>query len=725
MLVADGSEILHLDASGSILPTTYNPSGAPGWTSLALDPDGHSFWACNVPGPPGPDDIDNDGDGAPDHNFAYKFDIQSGQSEMMIDTGQNILKGIEVCAEPRAAIVPMAIQPPMDQNSVEGAAHAFQLGSLTDSAGAGPWNVTVQWGDSTPDTTFQVASLGALPTQTHTYDEGIRTVTVKVTDVADGNSTSNTFQTKTSDPALLAKGGFTVVPVNGVVTDQTVATFTDPAGAEPCAWDDPGGQLSNHYSATIDWGDGVFPSSGVITYSGSPGSTTGKFTVTGSHHYISNGLHNITVYIFHETHISKVSSKAVELKVSPPANQSAVEGASQNFHLGSFVDAGSGPWTVAVNWGDGPRDNLFLEVIVPGLFGFGTWSHSYGEEGMYTVTVRVTNNVTGKSASTTFQVTVSDPPPVAVGGFTITASEGVPCPSQTVATFTDPGGPEPNASDDPGGLISNHYKALINWGDQTPQSLGQISLNAQNVFVVQGSHTYMTNGTHFLIVTIIHEGIRSNTVYSTAIMVSVTRTKDRTANEGASQLFTLGSFTDPTGQGPWKVDVNWDDGTPDKTFQKTTTGSLGTASHTYGEEAVYFVTVTVTDTANGNSAYTTFKVVVTDPPMAATGGLIMAVQGIPLTTQTVATFTDPGGPEPNASDNHGVLVSDHYTAMIDWGDNTMPSVGTITLGPGGVFSVTGDHTYTIAGDYAVVVTIDHEDQISKVSDKAVVKPGGT
>src|SRR2546427_43685 len=43
------------------------------------------------------------------------------------------------------------------------------------------------------------------------------------------------------------------------------------------------------------------------------------------------------------------------------------------------------------------------------------------------------------------------------------------------ATFTDPGGVEPNASDDPGGLVSSHYTATIAWGDSTT-SAGVITL---------------------------------------------------------------------------------------------------------------------------------------------------------------------------------------------------------------------------------------------------------
>src|SRR5262249_34089726 len=91
---------------------------------------------------------------------------------------------------------------------------------------------------------------------------------------------------------------------------------------------------------------------------------------------------------------------------------------------------------------------------------------------------------------------------------------------------------------------------------------------------------------------------------------------DQSAEEGAAHLFHLGSFTD-SGVGPWQVDVNWGDGTPDTTFSASAAGSLGTQSHTYAEEGPESATVTVLDTANGLSDSQTFQVTVSDPEVLA------------------------------------------------------------------------------------------------------------
>ena len=92
-------------------------------------------------------------------------------------------------------------------------------------------------------------------------------------------------------------------------------------------------------------------------------------------------------------------------------------------------------------------------------------SHIYGAEGNYTATVTVTDDNTRLSDSKSFAVAVTDPAVVALGDFTFTATAGAPAAVQTVATFTDPGGPEPNPSDP--STTGDPYVATIAWGDGT------------------------------------------------------------------------------------------------------------------------------------------------------------------------------------------------------------------------------------------------------------------
>jgi hypothetical protein len=89
------------------------------------------------------------------------------------------------------------------------------------------------------------------------------------------------------DPPVTATGGFTFTAVAGVSSPlQTVATFTDPAGAEALA----------DYSAVIDWGDGSTSPADQVSLN----ATTGVFTVQGSHLYSQSGSNTITVTIHHD-----------------------------------------------------------------------------------------------------------------------------------------------------------------------------------------------------------------------------------------------------------------------------------------------------------------------------------------------------------------------------------------------------------------------------------------
>src|SRR5207302_1551106 len=155
----------------------------------------------------------------------------------------------------------------------------------------------------------------------------------------------------------------------------------------------------------------------------------------------------------------------------------------------------AGDYPASIDWGDG-------SMSVGTISGAGTFtvsgSHTYVEEGAYPITVTIGHD-TAPDAITYSTATVSDPPVIATGGFTVTAVEGAGSGSQTVATFTDPGGAE----------VMGDYSASINWGDSSTSS-GTISLSG-GVFTVTGSHTYAEEGTKTITVTLSHDGTRRAT----------------------------------------------------------------------------------------------------------------------------------------------------------------------------------------------------------------------
>ena len=151
------------------------------------------------------------------------------------------------------------------------------------------------------------AATGVKPTLTWAQlqalgiDDGIGSLTVQVTvdDGADNVVTSTAATLTVTDPPVMATGGFTVSTSENLDSgSQTVATFTDPGGAEALA----------DYSAAIDWGDAT-TSAGTITYN----SVTGVFTVSGDHTYGAVGSDPITVTIHHDAAADAVASSSATI----------------------------------------------------------------------------------------------------------------------------------------------------------------------------------------------------------------------------------------------------------------------------------------------------------------------------------------------------------------------------------------------------------------------------
>src|SRR5207253_3080872 len=157
----------------------------------------------------------------------------------------------------------------------------------------------------------------------------------------------------------------------------------------------------------------------------------------------------------------------------------------------------------------------------------------------------------------------------------------------------------------------NPWLVDVNWGDGTSHTT--FSKTAQGVLGSQ-SHTYADNGSYTVTVSVTDKDTGSGSAQFTVSVSNappvVTAPADQTANEGASTSFTLGSFSDAgVNDNPWAVDVNWGDSSSHTTFNQSTQGSLGSRSHTYADNGLYTVTVTVTD-KDGGPGEATFKITV-------------------------------------------------------------------------------------------------------------------
>ncbi|WP_422926635.1 PKD domain-containing protein [Singulisphaera sp. PoT] len=171
--------------------------------------------------------------------------------------------------------------------------------------------------------------------------------------------------------------------------------------------------------------------------------------------------------------------------------------------------------------------------------------------------------------------------------------------------------------------------------------------------------------------------------------------------EGASKTFNLGSFADPDG-GPWTVDVNWGDGSPDTIFNVTAPGTIPPKAHTYVEEGFYAGTITVTDTSNGQFDSKLFSIVTADADLTAGVPVaLVANTGVALPAATVVgRFTDANlsAPDPDGD----------FLTTIDWGDGSPLTTGIVVQTGPGAFEIEGGHSYAKPGNYATKISV-HDD----------------
>ena len=383
--------------------------------------------------------------------------------------------------------------------------------------------------------------------------------------------------------------------------------------------------------------------------------------------------------------------------------------ASAPLTLATFTDPGGAgavsDYAASIDWGDGSTSLGAAVSITLGTDGktFSVVaSHTYVQEGPYTIRVAV-GRLTLPAILATDTATVSAPALVGTGGINLTATKGADTGATTVATFSDPTGPDALSS----------YSALIAWGDNTT-SPGIITLSG-SAYTVQGNHVYLTTGTKSLTITLRHLGSADASVtdsmtvlYPALVAQAVGVAATRNASTG---LLPVATFTDPAGAdalSAYRATISWGDNTTSSGASVAITlGSDGRTFTVFGTHSYVAVGTFATSVSIQHGTFPTPATVVgssatvTNPAVMPTFSAFSATAGVVFSNRTVATFVDPSGGD--------VLGS--YSVTINWGDGTTTSpditTGTITGPVNNVYSVTGSHTYSSAGNFSVTVTIGH------------------
>jgi hypothetical protein len=592
-------------------------------------------------------------------------------------------------------------------------------GDGSQSAGLGPVTITFLADLGNGNAEYAVNSF-------HTYAEATTTSnpdTLSVT-IADntgpGTVQSQSGPVQVNDAPL--QNTLPATSINATVgvplTNVTVGQFID---TNPLA-------TTSGYAVSVNWGDGQFSGGTVVPFRTAVqlGGSGVEFTVEASHNYTTAGTFTVTTIVADNggstvTETSTVTVTNSSLQQITAAPIAAVVGVPFTGTVASFTDPNpsdtASEFTATINWGNGDSTAGTVESVGSGAFivtavdpvsgkGF-----TYTAVGTYNVTISV-KGPAGAQFTAFTTATVSDAPITATGmtlGLAPNLIFTFPPFSGPVATFTD-GNPNAMLSD---------FSATISWGDGTVSG-GTITLSPTmpGTFVVSGMHQFAPSSVPYqAIITIKSVGGSTATAFTTITISDTPITPGAptaiTAVESVPFTAQVGTFTDANPNAlpsQYATTIDWGDGsaTSAGVIAKQANGTFTvTGSHTYAEESPvgtpYAITVTIAD-IGGTSPTTgtdTGTATVSDAPLFSQGSPITGVEGTGLNPSpiTVATFTDT---DPNGK------VTD-YTAVINWGDGTATSAGTIVqtgVSPNGsTFSVTGTHTYDEEGNYQTQVTI--------------------
>ncbi len=340
---------------------------------------------------------------------------------------------------------------------------------------------------------------------------------------------------------------------------------------------------------------------------------------------------------------------------------------------GLFIDnAPSASHTVTINWGDGSAPSVLN--IPAGPRGF-TAEHIYEDDrpsgtplDRYTISIFVSNDVTGATGFGSTIVDIANVSPVLVSPLSLSNSQAQEGDVITVSgTFVDPG--------------SDVHTLRINWGDGSPIQLVQLPVGARSFNI---PHAYADDAS---LITVELSDDDSLGIFSTATTsIVVTNRAPVPVIIGSSDALEGAPLTlFSTSVDPGSRDVlthSWVVRRGNEAVQQSTGPTL---VFTAPDEGIYTVELTSTDD-EGASATTSRTInVANQAPFIASSSLILRdLNGAPLNSipestpfQLSGTFFDPG-------------LKDSHRVEIDWGDGSLPTVLQL---PRGVTAFSSQYEY--------------------------------
>ena len=345
---------------------------------------------------------------------------------------------------------------------------------------------------------------------------------------------------------------------------------------------------------------------------------------------------------------------------APGGPYSGSEGTAIGFTGSASSDSDGDALTYAWSFGDGTS----ATGVAP--------SHSYVDNGTYTVTLTVTDSKGAASTPATTTATVANVAPVVTLPASQTATAGSPY--ALSATFGDPG------------VSDSTWTYTIDWGDGSTTTTGGTK---SQTTAITASHTYAAAGSDTVRVTVTDKDGGAGSA-KTPVAVGAAPSPPTaapggpyTGNEGATVTFNGTGSTDPQGS---PLTYAW-------TFGDGATGTGPTPAHVYADNGSFTVTLIVTDALGlSSSAATTTATIANVAPAVTLPANQVATAGIAYTLS--ATFSDAG-------------VNDApWAYTIDWGDGSPQTTGSANSQSA---AITASHTYAAGGTDTMRVTVTDKD----------------
>lgn len=372
----------------------------------------------------------------------------------------------------------------------------------------------------------------------------------------------------------------------------------------------------------------------------------------------------------------------------------SVAASLDNVVLATFVDAVSGTsasdYVATIYWGDDTAtDTGTVQVSGNGFEVVG--SHQYAQQGLFSALVTITdvNDNRTAFASSTIGVSTTNLPLVVVAR-NLSARVDVPLVNVRVGQISD------NNPD----LATDDYTVIIDWGDDSETSFGDVTRNASGNLIVTGSHTYEREGSFDLQVSVETTDSRSAvdtglvSVFSTSIQ---TRGINVAAVEGlVARNVRVATFTDleprKGGRVTYSAQIDWGDGRHSKgTITQNAAGQFVVrGSHAYRLAGSYPVDVTIT--GNGQSTTSDSNAQVINAPRLG--------RQVRLTARSLRR----GGRIFSFLDVNRLATAKDYSATINWGDETQ-SQGKVHGGLGSFDVLADSHIFAKPGRYIITITV--------------------